>query len=79
MKKRTKLIFKPGDVVKFHGHKRIVLGTVRTGDDQLLYQVFSPERGVYSAGDWEMEYIDHLNEFDQMTSKLSEMSLEASA
>lgn len=77
MKKQTKLSFNPGDIVLFRKTKRIVLEKVRTTeeDNREMYHIFSPERGVYTAADFELEYIDHLDEWNALISNMNEISL----
>ena len=78
-KDKAKVIYTPGDLVLFRDHKRIVLGTVESGDGKQFYQIFHPERGIYSADGWEMEYLGHLKGFDQMISEMEKAKLQISA
>ena len=77
MKKQARLFFNPGDVVLFRKTKRIVLEKVRTieGDNREMYHIFSPGKGVYTAADFELEYINHLDEWEVLMGKMNEISL----
>lgn len=77
--KRTKDNYISGDVVLFKGSNRIVLNRVEIPDQVVMYHIFHPDKGIYTAIDDELQYVGHLDEMDKMIKKLNEVGLKETA
>lgn len=79
MRSKKKTEFYPGDIVSFHNRKWIVLEKVEFEDRPPIYHIFCPEYRVYSALEDELNYIDHLFEFETLVGKFDEIELSKTA
>lgn len=79
MEPMLKETFITGDVVEFKHSNRIVLSAMKTENSFVLYHLFHPEYGVYTAEETELRYVAHLTEMDMMLEKLDNVGLKATA